>query len=252
MRSPLKWCGLLLVLIICGRAEAADDARRFYGYAFDVKGEKYLYTEVHEQKFEGDKWVGGSISYFAPDGSKLGQKTLDFSVDPFIPLYEHTLPAREYREGIIKIEGNTVLMSKTSGGQTRTKAIKKKNAAISGDSGFHNFIRAHFKPLMAGETVHFTLIAAGKLDTFKFRAKRIEGSSFEGRKMVRFLVEPNSLLRLLAPELIVTYDPDTEKLVRYEGPNNVIDPEADNAYNTRISYFSEPPAGAPENLPPLQ
>lgn len=249
MRSSLKVCGLVFALI-CGSAAATDDARRFYGYAFDKEGQKYLYTEVHEQKFEGDKWVSGVISYFAPDGSKLGQKTLDFSADPFIPLYDYALPALGYREGITKIDSK-VHLTKTSDGETKTKTVKKKSP-ISGDSGFHNFIRAHFKQLMAGETVPFTFIAAGNLDTFKFRAKRIEDGSFEGKKMVRFLVEANSLLRLVAPDLTVTYDPDSEKLVQYEGPSNVINPETDDVYDTRISYYSEPPPGAPEHLPPLQ
>ncbi|MGQ0622858.1 MAG: hypothetical protein ACT4QA_23630 [Panacagrimonas sp.] len=232
-------------------AEAADGSFRFYGYAFDLKTDRYIYTEVHEQKIVADKWVSGSIAYYAPDGKKLGTKKLDFSADPFIPLYTYELPDMGYSEGITGI-GNEIKLAKTSKGSAPQTASVSRKDPIAADSGFHNLLRKNFADLMARKTVSFTFIAAGNLDSYKFRAKRIEDTTFDGKPAVRFLVEPNSLLRLVAPSLTVTYDAEQQRLLEYRGPSNVIDPVTDKVYDARIAYYDKPPASAPKTLPPLE
>ena len=240
----------LLMLAAPGASWAADPVTaRFYGYAYDLDSGRYLYTEVHQQQLSGDRWTSGSIRYYAPDGKELGAKTLDFAADPFVPTYDYQLPALGYREGITAV-GQQIAMRKTADGKTRTASISN-TPPIAADSGFHTFLRAHFQELLDGKTVAFTFVAAGNLDSFKFRAKRIDDTMFEGRKAVRFKVEANSLLRLVAPELYLTYDPEERRLLEYRGPSNVIDPERAEAYKARIVYPSQPPADAPKNLPPL-
>lgn len=241
---------LLLMALSAPTTFAADMTQRFYGYAYDLNSNRYLYTEVHEQNLVGDRWVNGAIRYFAPDGTLLGEKTLDFSADPFVPLYDYALPGVGYREGITKI-GSEVLLTKTVKGNAKTKAVPKKDP-ITADSGFHNFLRANFQYLLDRKTVAFTFIAAGNLDSYKFRAKRIADTTFDGQKAVRFLVEANSLLRIVAPNLEVTYHPTEQRLLEYRGPSNVIDPVTDKVYEARIAYYAKPPADAPKPLPPLE
>lgn len=243
---------LLASLLVCAPlvSSAADVTARFYGHAYDLKTNRYLYTEVHEQKLAGDKWLGGSIKYFGPDGVLLGEKKLDFSASPYIPVYDYRLPALKYEEAITHVGDDGITMVKTSDGKRKTATVANK-APIAGDSGFHTFLREHFQELLDGKTVPFTFVAAGNLDSFKFRAKRVEDTTFEGKKAVRFLVEANSLLRIVAPNLQVTYDPEQQRLLEYRGPSNVIDPVTDKVYEARIIYPAQPPADAPKNLPPL-
>ena len=229
---------------------AADTTARFYGHAYDLKSNRYLYTEVHAQQLSGDRWLGGSIKYFAPDGVLLGEKKLDFAANPYIPVYDYQLPALKYREGITRVGDDGVDMLKASHGKKKTSTVDN-TPPIAADSGFHTFLRAHFAELMDGKTVPFTFVAAGNLDSFKFRAKRIEDTTFEGRKAVRIRVEANSLLRVVAPNLELTYDPGEQRLLEYRGPSNVIDPATDKVYEARIVYPAQPPADAPKNLPPL-
>lgn len=229
---------------------AADVTERFYGYAYDLDTNKYLYTEVHEQNIVGGQWVSGVIAYYAPDGKELGRKTLDFSADPFIPLYRYNLPGEKYSESITGI-GEFVSLSKTVDGREKTGKVKKKDP-IAADSGFHNFLVKHFADLLARKTVPFTFIAAGNLDSYKFRVRRIDDAMFDGKSAVRFYIEPDSLLRLVAPALTVTYDPDKQQLREYRGPSNVQDPTTGKVYNARIAYHAEPPADAPTPLPPLK
>lgn len=238
----------LTLALVCVPA-LADRTARFYGYAFDLESDEYLYTEVHEQVLVDEKWVRGDIKYYAPDGEKWGEKSLDFSDNVFIPVYDYQLPALEYREAILSV-GDQIKFLKKSDGKTRTDQVRNK-PPIAADSGFHNFLVKHFDQLLAGETVAFTFIAVGHLDTFKFRARRIEDGEFDGKPVVRFKVEPNSLLRLIAPELIVSYDAEKKHLKEYRGPSNVINPKTGKVFDARIAYYAEPPAQAPQPLPPL-
>lgn len=249
--TRLLFAPLALLLLLAASTGAAADTltRRFYGYAYDLDTGRYLYTEVHEQRFEGDRWLGGSIRYVAPDGREIGVKVLDFAADPFVPVYDYQLPQLGYREGITAV-GGRITMHRTSGGKTRT-ASAPHEPPVAADAGFDTFLRAHFEQLLEGRTVTFTFVAAGTLDTFKFRARRIGDATFEGRRAVQFKVEADSLLRLVAPELYLTYDIERRRLLEYRGPSNVLDPKTEALYKTRIVYPAGPPADAPKNLPPL-
>lgn len=230
---------------------AAAETLAFYGYAYDLKTNRYLYTEVHHQQVEGDRWLGGTIRYYAPDGTLIGDKTLDFRADPFIPVYRFDMKTDGYYEAITAVDAKHVVMEKRSTAKDKLeqKAVDHVTP-MTADSGFHSFLRAHFAELMAGKTVSFTLGVAGNLDAYHFRAKRIGDTTFEGQTAVRFRVEPDSLLRWFVDPLEVTYDPKQEKLLEYRGVANIPNPAGGKPYVARIAYYSQPPKDVPK-LPPL-
>jgi hypothetical protein len=245
--------GLLLVWLVCSVAEAADapdGTRRFHGYAYELKSNRYLYTEVYEQRYEGGQWKGGRISQYSPEGRLIADKTLDFSANPFVPVFRFEIPAENYVEAITAVAGGKAELQKKSAGKTQNKSLDV-DATTAGDSGFHSYLVAHFEPLVKGETLAFNFIVAGNLDRYKFRVRRIEDAQFQGRTAVRFRVEPDSLLRYLVDPLTLTYDPDSRKLLEYRGISNIHDPATGKAYNARIIYPDQPPADAPKTLPAL-
>lgn len=236
------------LLALSTTAFGAPSTLRFHGYAYDLESQRLRYTEVHEQKVEEDRWLGGTITYIAPDGSLIGKKTLDFTQAPFIPLFRLELKhGGGYVEGISAINQDTIEMYKKgykdSAEQRETVARPESTAS---DSGFHSFIRAHFTELMAGKKLRFNFAVAGNLDVFKFRAQRIEDGVFEDQPVARFRVSPDTLLRLLVDPLELSYDADTRKLLEYRGVSNLHDPATGDAYNVRIIYPSKPPADAPK------
>lgn len=232
-------------------AQAADShVERFYGYAYDADSGKYLYTEVHSQTYEGARWVRGTIRYVAPDGSLLGDKTLDFSADPTIPVFRTELVKEHYVEAITAVTPTTIAMEKIRDGKRKTATIQR-DGAMAADSGFHSLLVAHFADLLAGRTVRFQFAVAGQLDTFHFRVSKVGDTAFEGKPAVTLRVEPDSLLRLLAGPLTMVYGRDDPHLLEYRGLSNVHDPATGSAYNVRIVYPSQPPADAPKTLPPL-
>lgn len=246
-------CVLMLVLWMTSAAASAAEEQvlRFYGYAYDLKTNAYLYTEVHEQHAVGERWTGGSIRYFAPDGSPMGRKTLDFSANEFVPVYRLTLDYNGYNEAITAV-GKNVEMTKQSdrSAKAETESVRLETA-MAADSGFHSYLRTRFADLMAGKTVEFRLVVAGNLDTFSFRARKSGEGQFEGKPVVKIVAEANSLLRLVAPKLELLYEPQQRMLMEYRGLSNIHNPKTGEPYEARIAYYSTKPADAPK-LPPLE
>jgi len=239
------------LLIAAGRASAAADSIKFYGYAYDLKTNKYLYTEVYNETVDNGRWISGVTKYFAPDGAVLGEKKVNFESDPYIPVYRLDLPGFGYSEGITKVSADGVEMFKQSREKGTENGTVKKAPVMAADAGFHSFMVAHLPELVAGETVKFKFGVAGQLDEYSFRAKKTGDTQFEGKPAVNFMIEPDSLLRFAVDPLLLTYDVAGKRLLEYRGISNVINPATGKTYIVRITYYSKPPPDAPKNLPPL-
>jgi len=231
-------------------ADAAADDHRFYGYAYDLKSDKYLYTEVHDQRLDGSHWLGGTIKYYAPDGSLMASKTLDFSADAYIPVFKLDIPGQKYVEAITAVTKTSFTMEKISHGKTETQTIEK-TPGMAADSGFHSAIVDHFDELRAGKPLKFKLGVAGELDTFSFRCSKLADVTINGKPAIKLQIKLDSLLSLIAGPIEVIYDVETKHLVDYRGVSNMHDPTTGEAYNVHIIYTDKPPADAPKNLPPL-
>jgi uncharacterized protein (DUF2147 family) len=230
---------ILLAMTLATTAPLSALAETFNGYAYDLKTGKPLYTEVHD--LNGNT---GTVNYYALDGSLLGKKTLSFASDPFIPVFRMDMSKSGYAEGISAVGGSLEMYKIKAAGQKEERSSVKKGSSMAADAGFHRFIQSRFADLLAGKTVAFQFAVPGQLDTYKFKAKKTGDTSFEGKPAVQFLVEPDSLLRVLADPLQLTYDPSNKKLLEYRGVSNVHNPANGKAYNVRISYFGQKPKDA--------
>lgn len=238
------------LLLNGGAAWAQEKIERFYGYAFDLKTDRYLYTEAHRQRIVDGRWVDGAIRYYTPDGALIGSKTLDFGKDPFVPVYRFDLPGQGYFEAITAVGERIEMAKRSASGKAIKTASVPHDRPMCGDSGFHACLYANFKQLMSGEPFNFLFAVAGNLDRYRFRARRIGDGEFEGRPVARFRVEPDSALRFFVDPLEVSYDPERRKLLEYRGISNLHDPDGEKPYVVRIAYYSQPPAVAGK-LPPL-
>jgi hypothetical protein len=235
------------MLLSASAAGAEDTVVRFYGYAYDLESNEYAFTEILEQRMANGQWVGGSTDYFLPDGREIGRKTLDFSRDPFVPVFRLTL-GEGYAEGISD-NGDPIVVTRESGGKMKSAKIGKQGL-IAADAGMARLLRAHLDSLQRGETLAFRVVAPSRLDAYRFRARRVADAAFEGKPAVRIQVEMDSMLKLVAGPLFFTYDPATLKLLEFRGVTNIRDPKTGEDFRVRISYYSVPPKEAPK-LPPL-
>lgn len=241
---------LLMVCLLLASSAARAEIYRFYGYAFDLATNEYLYTEVHEQEIVGEVWKRGRIRYYDASGTLIGDKPMDFSKNPYIPIYRLDLPGQGYAEGIRAV-GETLELFKVSGGREQQKSIRLRDR-MAADSGFHAMLRDNFESLMAGNTERFRLVVAGNLDSYGFRARKVGETTFDGRRAIQIVVEPDSLLRLLVDRLELLYEPEQRELLEYRGISNIHDPATGKPYTARIVYPRVKPEGAPATLPPLE
>lgn len=242
----------LLLFSASLRAATNDGTHRFYGYAYDLQTGAYLYTEVHAQTIVKNRWTGGRIGYFAPDGSKIGEKVLDFSVDPYIPVYRLDLPGEGYYESITAVGERVEMRSRSSAGSAEKSGSLKKTPGLVADSGFHSYLVDNLPVLKDGKTLRFTLAVAGNRDSYKFKAVKTDETTFDGKRGMSLRVEADSLLSWVTDPLELIYDLDSPQLLEYRGISNIHDPATGKPYDVRIVYLTVPPADAPQTLPPLR
>ncbi len=240
-----------VALLLAGTALVLHAEPSFYGYAYDLKTGKYLYTEVHSPVFEGGKETASTIRYYAADGREIGKKTLDYRADPYVPKFRFDLPAEGYAEAITG-NGNSIDMLKLPGkGKAEKRKSIKRDGLTAADSGFNHLVQDSIPKLLRGEIVRFRFVVAGELDSFRFKIEKVGDGTFEGKPAVKLLVQADSLLHFVAPDLNLLYDAQAKRLLEYRGVSNLHDPANGQAYNARIVYFTKPPDDAPKNLPPL-
>ncbi|MDO9451665.1 MAG: hypothetical protein Q7J29_02275 [Stagnimonas sp.] len=240
----------LALLLMAAATFVARAEGSFYGYAYDLDSGKYLYTEVHQPVVEGGKEVASTIRYYTPDGKEVGKKTLDYRADAYVPKFRFDLPDEGYAEAITA-NGETIDMLKISGkGKEKRKSLKREGFTAA-DSGFNHAVQDNLPKLVKGEVVSFRFAVAGQLDSYRFKISKVGTGTFEGKPAVKLLVQADSLLRFVAPDLNLLYDPESRRLLEYKGVSNIHDPATGKAYNARIVYFAKPPEDTPKNLPPL-
>lgn len=248
-------CSLLArataALLLGAAALGAHAQGSFYGYAYDLASGKYLYTEVHQPVFEGGREVVSTIRYYSPDGKEVGRKTLDYRADAYVPKFRFDLPGEGYAEGIT-LNGESIEMLKVAGkGKPEKRKSIKRDGYTAADSGFNHAVQDNLPRLLKGETVSFKFVVAGQLDSYRFKISKVGAGTFEGKPAVKLLVQADSLLRFVAPDLNLLYDADAKRLLEYKGVSNIHDPATGKAYNARIVYPARAPDDAPKNLPPL-
>ena len=205
-----------------------------------------LYTEVHEQVLGADGAVQtGVTTYTDPQGRPMARKVLDFRQHRTIPIYTLQQPEQRYSEGVHSIQPQLSLF-KRNGESEDSERLTPRDGLVAADEGFNQLIQAQLPRLAKGETVAFTLVVAGYLDQFRFRAKAVSGqlagpdAPAEPKLPPLVLrVEPDSLLRMVAPAITLFYDARTRQLLRYEGVSNIVNPATGKVFERVVIEYAE-------------
>lgn len=230
----------LIPLLLCLPLSAgAETVMRFSGLATDLKTGQPLYREVHEQRYDGNRWLGGSIRYVTPDGRLLGEKTLDFSKNRYIPLMRFRQPGIGYEDSITAVDDRKVEV-RTQRGDTVEDATLPRLSDQAADSGFNAFVVDQLPALAQGRTVPLRFLVVGQRDQYRFRLVPVEQMSAGGERAIRLRVEPDSLLRWLVDPLTLVYGLESRRLLRYEGVSNLINPQSGKAWQVRIRFDDAP------------
>ena len=194
--------GFLLVASTCASA-SVQLAVYVVGEAFNNAGDTLLYREVHRCDEARTQCV---IDYVSPVEVAIARKVVDYRGSASAP----------------KVELENLLLD------SRNAAVG--NAAdrdLVVDAGFDNYVRSRWSELDDGQSISFPFLVLGREDPLPMRAVRREGECAEGGLCLE--VAPDAwYLRLLVPPIVLTYDRETRRLLRYQGISNLRDDQGNN------------------------
>jgi len=191
----------------------APQVERFQGVARGSDG-SVAYVETHEVRISGGSVTSAETRYDHPDGRTIARLVSAYAPGSFAPDYEFQDLRTGAREAVRRDPNGVRLQD---GDRDRLLPLPVDVPLVAGQ-GLDRYARAHLDELARGEVLEVSLALPGRLDAFGFRLRGEKLAS--GLVRVRF--EPTSFfLRILAPSLEGEYDPETRRLVRYEGVSNV-------------------------------
>lgn len=220
--------------------------RCFNGYGYTLDSGDLRYIGHHVQHLFNGNPVKWTIVYYDPQGHVLATKHMNFTDNDTVPVYTFKIPSQGYVEGITHNDGWAMFRRNSANAPRKTKSFDISRP-MAADSGFDRLVKKQFHKLMTGKTIKFKFAVAGHLSVLNMKAKKINTTQFEGNKAVVFRVELDSFfLNWFVKPLLLTYDPDTKRLLEYRGVGNMHNAQGD-VYPVRVSYYSKPPSAAKDS-----
>lgn len=228
---------LLLVLpgLLWQTPAAAETVVRVTGQAVDLDSGRPIYREIHEQRYDGRRWLSGRIRYVAEDGRQLGEKTLDFSSDPYVPVMRFQQNATGSVDSITTVDAQGIRMESRYDGK-RSSSVLARGPDQVADAGFSAYISDHLPALIHGQTLHLRFIAVARQAQYRFRITPGRRLTLAGESAIALRIEPDSLLRLMVSPLQVVYGIESRRLLSYEGLSNLTNPETGKLWEARIRF----------------
>jgi hypothetical protein len=238
-RIIVVWSWLGLATLAHGAAlegPSTSEQRSFQGLAYDRKSGDFLYTEEHEQSWDGARLVSARVTYRAPDGQVMATKTLDFANGVEKPSFRMDDVRDGYVEGVTVGASEIALFQRDNARSELERSTMATPARLVVDAGFNYYLRSHWEALARGETLEFDFAAPTRLDTFRFQARRTGEKLVGARPAMVVAVElATPLVRWLLDPITLAYDTETRELLEWEGISN-IDDDQDKPFDARIVF----------------
>ncbi len=231
----MKTHSILWILILWNSAQALE----VQGYARSRDNHKLIYIEKHHFDVD-EKGLNKFIStdYCDPDGHIFARAKVDFSRNSLVPDIQFEDDRFGLKETqILNSAENLVHLSQQKKEALLTEKNISMNSTMVSGQGFDNYIKSNFS-LPEKEKLNFHFVVLSKLNDYHFF---VVAESGQRPNEKRFRLSPDNLfLRLLTPNIQVTYDTRTKNLLFYEGLSNIL---AKNGatQEVEITYERPPP-----------
>jgi hypothetical protein len=218
------------------RADAIPEVQRYVGTATDLKTGAVIYYEEHEATHLDGQHVSTKITYRDLTGKVIAEKNIGFTPGSAAARFR----LEDFRYGTIEgaePQGSSVRMINR---EKTGAAIKEKTVAIPSpvaiDGGLNSMVRNNWERLMKGERVDFYLGVPSQLDFYHFRVVRDREETFNGRRSLVVRFESDFwFIRLFVDPVVVWYDIETRRALKYEGISNIYD-EKGKSYIVRVTF----------------
>ena len=224
----------MAALMMSAHASGAEQ-QHFTATAHDVKDGHVLYTEQYDVQVDNNRWISGTTRYVLPSGQQVAERKFDFTADRYVPVFSLDQSDPAYQEGITRVARDKVDVYQVRDGQRKTATLDRTRDLVA-DCGAQAFVIDHLDDFEAGKTLHFTLVVAGRVDSFKLRASKVKDVDVGGTRGTRIRIELDSIISLVLPPIELTIDPATRRVLDYSGITTIKDPATKKSYTARIVF----------------
>lgn len=235
---PVAAAALLLVAFLALAARPAQAALTFEeGLARDPGSRTLLYREHHLVRRAEGKPTERLVIYRCTDGTPFARKRVDYRGSAQAPEFRFEDARLGYSEGLRRAGGNDTVWVRDARGESERSAVLDDPAArLVADAGFDEFIRRHWRPLLAGQSVPLRFAVPSRLQTLGFKVDR-QGSLTLGQEPAEtFRLKLGGLLGWVAPHIDVAYGRDSRRLLRFEGLSNLRTDDGRSQLVARIDF----------------
>lgn len=226
MKDKIRWIFILsafpsLMFISASNFPAASSLS-YEGNAYDLASGELYYTEEHQEIRQGGTHTSTLILYKNPEGKLIAKKELDFKTGYLSPSFTQHDFRDGYLEGVeVSDQSVKVLFRKSHQHEMETSKLEVPQPLVV-DGGFNYFVKKNWNTLSEGKTLQFNFVVPAEQDYFSFRLSKTKEMKYKDKQAIVFKMElENFILRQLLSPVLLTYDVDTKRLLKFEGISNI-------------------------------
>ncbi|MGO3346167.1 MAG: hypothetical protein ACTIM4_12965 [Marinomonas sp.] len=205
-------------------AVAQDTFTKVVGSAYSVKTGALLYRETHTLSAGGKH----NVEYSEPNGAVFGHKVIDESRSRITPSFTQI---NERNGEKISVKSNTrqvaIQYQKNRSEKTKTKEIDYE-AGMVVDAGFNAFVLRYWGALENDTKMHIQFVVPSRQTAVGFTVGRSLCKADTQRNAECFSLTADSwIVRMVVSPILLAYDPDNKRLLRFTGRANIGDKNGD-------------------------
>lgn len=228
--------GLRLAVLLWFAAPAQAAISFEEGLAHEPGSGRLLYREQHLVRHHDGRALERLVLYRCRDGAAFARKHVDYRVSAQAPAFSLEDARDGYGEGLRRSDGAGTVWVRERAGAAERSAPLQASPRLVADAGFDEFIRRHWQPLLAGESVALRFAVPARLESMGFKVSRIGSGRFAGEPAERFRLRLGGWLGWVAPHIDVAYGRDSRRLLRFEGLSNLRADDGDSQLSARIEF----------------
>lgn len=192
----------------------------YEGIARDLNNpQRVLYTEQHQLQLRDGKPLQRTVEYRDASGRLLATKVNQYGDNPATPDFILRDARRPYTESA-RLHGDSLTLTLQEGDNRSEQTLTGLPAALIVDAGFDEFVRQHWQRLQQGQRVTFYFASAARQDLIEFRLEPQRGND---QHLVLEMRLRSRLIAWLLDPIELTYDRQSQRLLRYRGLTNMQD-----------------------------